>query len=292
MPGGLKPGPTRVDARGMAGSRERGAAARIDVDGEETLATPQEVRPASPSVPVRFRAEPAPTGPSGRPRVVRDLLAGAPGVALVALVAGVAAYLFASQHDLMLLYADARSHLTIARRLIDGPNHGIVQLGTVWLPLPHVVLIPFVAIRSWWHSGAAAIPVDLACLVVEALAVFSLVRTVAHDRAAGWIAVAVLVTNPSVLYLHTTALTEPVLFASLLRDRRHARQVGGAREAAVRWRDRGLVRATGRGGGAVALRRVGVRRRGGALRRASSRRCGGAGGGTRSTSRGASRPLR
>lgn len=143
-------------------------------------------------------------------------LGGSPGVALAAIIVGVIAYWFASKHDLLLLYADVRSHLTIARRLIDGPNHGIVQLGTVWLPLPHIVLVPFVAVRSWWSSGAAAIPVDIACLVIESLSVFSLVRRLTKTRWAAWVAVAILLTNPSMLYLHTTALTEPVLFASLL----------------------------------------------------------------------------
>ncbi len=153
--------------------------------------------------------------PSGWARA-SSMLAGSPGVALAALIVGLAAFWFASAHDLMFLYADARSHLTIARRLIDGPNHGIVQLGTVWLPLPHIVLTPFVASRALWHTGAAAIPVDIACLMIESLALFSVVRRLTKTRWAGWIAVAILLTNPSMLYLHTTALTEPVLFASLL----------------------------------------------------------------------------
>ena len=55
-----------------------------------------------------------------------------------------------------MLYADARSHLTIARRLVDGPNHGIVQLGTVWLPLPHLALLPFVVVAL--RCGTPASP--------------------------------------------------------------------------------------------------------------------------------------
>ena len=52
--------------------------------------------------------------------------------------------------------------------------------------------------------------------MVESLALFSILRTITGARWTGWIAVGLLVTNPSVLYLHTTALTEPVLFAALL----------------------------------------------------------------------------
>ena len=108
----------------------------------------------------------------------------------------------------------ARSHLADPRRLVDGPNHDVVPFGTVWLPLPHLALLPFVWSRELWSSGVATIPIDIACLVIEAL---SLAR-VEHDasKRVAWLAVVLLLANPSILYLHTTALTEPVLFASLL----------------------------------------------------------------------------
>ena len=68
---------------------------------------------------------------------------------------GFAAAWFASAHDLTMLYADARSHLTIARRLVDGPNHNIVQLGTVWLPLPHLALLPLVVVARCCGTRAS-----------------------------------------------------------------------------------------------------------------------------------------
>ena len=129
---------------------------------------------------------------------------------------GVAAWLFASSHDLQFLYADARSHLTIARRLIDGPTHGIGQLGTVWLPLPHLLLAPLVAFKPLWHSGFAVVPLNVVCLAVSAGAVFSMVQRLVHSKVAAWVAVLALLGNPSILYLHTTGLTEPVLYASML----------------------------------------------------------------------------
>jgi len=53
------------------------------------------------------------------------------------------------------------------------------------------------------------------CLVIEALSLFSIVSKLSKSKVAAWAAVAFLLTNPSVLYLHTTALTEPVLFAAV-----------------------------------------------------------------------------
>ena len=177
-----------------------------------------EVLARAPEAPARPDIEPTwQPAPRTAPRHrFQAALTGMPGVALVAVIVGVAAAWFASAHDLTMLYADARSHLTIARRLVDGPNHNIVQLGTVWLPLPHLALLPFVWSRALWHSGIAAIPVDVACLVVESLALFSLATTLTRSKRVAWLAVVLLLTNPSILYLHTTALTEPVLFASLL----------------------------------------------------------------------------
>jgi hypothetical protein len=145
-----------------------------------------------------------------------QLLSGQWGVAAVALAAGLLAWWFSDRHGLTMLYADARSHMTISRRLLDGPNHSLVQLGTVWLPLPHIVVAPFTLVTAWWRSGIAALPVNLACLVIEAIALFRVVRLASLSRVGAWIAVLVLLTNPGWLYLHTTSLGEPVLFAAVL----------------------------------------------------------------------------
>jgi hypothetical protein len=165
-----------------------------------------------PDVPV---VAPAGAAGPGHSRL-RRALRGEPGVAALALLAGAVAWWFADRRGLPLLYADARSHLTISRRLLDGPNHGIVQLGTVWLPLPHLVVTPFTMVTRWWMSGAAVLPVNLVCLVIEAVALFRVVFDAGRSRVGAWIAVVVLLANPGWLYLHTTALGEPVLFAAIL----------------------------------------------------------------------------
>ncbi|NLA36932.1 MAG: hypothetical protein GX868_14775 [Actinobacteria bacterium] len=92
----------------------------------------------------------------------------------------------------------------------------MVQLGTVWLPLPHILTSPLTLIDDWWRSGFAAFPVNLVALVVQALARFRIVNHAARSRIAAWVAVALLCTNPGWLYLHTTSLGEPVVFAALL----------------------------------------------------------------------------
>ncbi|CAN5527313.1 hypothetical protein BH10ACT3_BH10ACT3_03010 [soil metagenome] len=152
---------------------------------------------------------------TGAHRALR-LATGQWGVALVAVIAGSLAWWFSNRHSLPLIYADARSHMTISRRLLDGPNHSLVQLGTVWLPLPHVLVAPFTLVTAWWRSGFAVMPVNLLCLVVEAIALFRVVLLAGRSRIGAWLAVMLLLTNPGWLYLHTTSLGEPVLFAAML----------------------------------------------------------------------------
>ena len=61
------------------------------------------------------------------------------------------AYYF--QHSGLLLYGDAVAHINIARRVFDSRTPGLLQLGTVWLPLPHLLMIPFLLFDSAWQSG-------------------------------------------------------------------------------------------------------------------------------------------
>ena len=61
------------------------------------------------------------------------------------------------RHDAMLNYGDAVAHLHIARRVLDSRFPGFSQLGSVWLPLPHILLIPFVQNYQWWATGLAGV---------------------------------------------------------------------------------------------------------------------------------------
>ena len=52
-------------------------------------------------------------------------------------------FLYYFKRGEVLLYGDAVAHLNIARRVFDSKTPGLLQLGTVWLPLPHLLMIPF-----------------------------------------------------------------------------------------------------------------------------------------------------
>jgi hypothetical protein len=136
-------------------------------------------------------------------------------VALLSAVLTLAALAFCSQHQLLLLYGDAVAHLHIARRLFDSRTPGFRQLGSVWLPLPHLLLVPFVLKMSWWQSGVAAALPSMACYVASCVGLYRLALCFVRHSVA-WLAVAFFALNPGLLYFSTTAMTEPLFLAEMV----------------------------------------------------------------------------
>src|SRR5438270_5234243 len=62
--------------------------------------------------------------------------------------AGVLALWFFYSRNEILLSGDAVAHINIARRVFDSRTPGLLQLGSVWLPLPHLLAIPFI-VNTW-----------------------------------------------------------------------------------------------------------------------------------------------
>ena len=126
-----------------------------------------------------------------------------------------AAGLWSWQQGAMLNYGDAIAHMHIARRVFDSHRPGIAQLGSVWLPLPHILLIPFVAVYAWWANGIAGmIPSALAWLAGCA-GMYRLARRWLWPAAAA-VALVFFATNPNLLYLQTTAMTEPLFLCEMI----------------------------------------------------------------------------
>jgi hypothetical protein len=136
-------------------------------------------------------------------------------VALLSTVLTLAALAFCSQHQLLLLYGDAVAHLHIARRLFDSRTPGFRQLGSVWLPLPHLLLAPFVLKMSWWQSGVPASIPSMASYVAACVGLYRLALLFVR-RSIAWLAFAFFALNPGLLYFSTTAMTEPLFLAEMI----------------------------------------------------------------------------
>lgn len=114
-----------------------------------------------------------------------------------------------------LYYGDAEAHLNIARRILDSRTPGFEQIGTVWLPLPHLVWLPFVWIDRLWTNGLAGVIPTVACFALAGTFLFAAARR-AYDSAAAAVGVALLFAlNPSMLFLQGAPMTEAIFAAAL-----------------------------------------------------------------------------
>ncbi len=132
---------------------------------------------------------------------------------LAAIGSGAAWWCFA--HGYALYYGDAEAHLNIARRILDSRTPGPDQIGTVWLPLPHFLLIPFVMRDAWWHNGLAGVVPSVICFVIAGAFLFSAARRIYSSAGAALAVTLLFALNPNVLYLQATPMTELPFLASL-----------------------------------------------------------------------------
>lgn len=119
------------------------------------------------------------------------------------------------RENYVLYYGDAQAHLNISRSIIDSRTPGYDQFGTVWLPLLHLICLPFVRNDWLWSTGlAGTIPVAL-CFVIAGTFFFLTAREAFGSRPAALVSVACFALNPNVLYLSAIPMTETLFVAGL-----------------------------------------------------------------------------
>jgi hypothetical protein len=131
------------------------------------------------------------------------------------------AFLFYLRHGWVLLYGDAVAHITIARRVFDSRTPGLLQLGTVWLPLPHLLMMPFLLSNAAWRTGVGGSVSSMVAYVTGTAGIFRLVRGALSSpaepdvavRLVAWLAALIYAANPNLIYLQTTAMTESLYLA-------------------------------------------------------------------------------
>jgi hypothetical protein len=129
--------------------------------------------------------------------------------------ASLAAIVWSWRQGALLNYGDAVAHLHIARRVFDSHRPGLTQLGSVWLPLPHLLLIPFVAVYGWWANGLAGVFPSALAYLASCAGLYRLGRRWLGVVPAA-LALAFFAMNPNLLYLQTTAMTEPLFVCEMI----------------------------------------------------------------------------
>ncbi|MGB6403828.1 MAG: hypothetical protein WBF26_13375 [Candidatus Sulfotelmatobacter sp.] len=142
-------------------------------------------------------------------------------LAWLAIFVSVFSFLFYYRHGDVLLYGDAVAHINIARRVFDSKTPGLLQLGTVWLPLPHLLIVPFIVSMKMWQNGSGGSIPSMAGYVFGVLGTFRLMRAVLTRNGqvdivamiGPWVAVFVYGANPNLIYMQSTAMGESLYLA-------------------------------------------------------------------------------
>ena len=116
--------------------------------------------------------------------------------------------LYRADRYVFLYSGDASSHLVRTRQFVDSQQTGIHNIGTAWLPLPHLLLLPFAAIDFLFYNGLAAIVPGLTCLIGAAIALYGIVRRIAGSNRTALLCALVFGLNPNILYLSLIPMSE------------------------------------------------------------------------------------
>jgi hypothetical protein len=134
---------------------------------------------------------------------------------LVLALISVSYFVYYLRNGLGLSYNDARSHLDIGRRVVEGLKPGLAQLGSVWLPLNHLLMVPLIWNDWMWHSGLAGAAWNMLAFVGTGLIIYRYLARFGVGQLARLVAVTVFAANLNILYLQSTAMTEPLLLFTM-----------------------------------------------------------------------------
>lgn len=118
------------------------------------------------------------------------------------------AFLYFYLNGLGLAYNDARSHLDIGRRVVDGLKPGLAQLGSVWLPLPHFLMTLTIWNNFMWHSGLSLALFSMVSYVGSGLFIWKILKKLNVGFVGRLGGVFAFGANANILYLQSTAMTE------------------------------------------------------------------------------------
>jgi hypothetical protein len=128
----------------------------------------------------------------------------------------IACFLFYYKDGLGVAYNDARSHLDISRRVVENLTPGFSQLGSVWLPLPHLLATLTIWNDFMWHSGLAGALQSMLSFVATGILIYNFLKALGVKMFGRLIGVLVFVFNLNILYMQSTAMTELLLIATMM----------------------------------------------------------------------------
>ena len=125
------------------------------------------------------------------------------------IIGGALAYLI--KHNQTYIHIDAIAHVNKARGLWDNTTPGLKQLGSIWLPLQHILIAPLTLSDYLWSTGLAGSLLSALCFVGTSWFLYATAALWTMTRTAGWLAFLFFALNPRLIYLFTTPMTEPLM---------------------------------------------------------------------------------
>jgi len=122
------------------------------------------------------------------------------------------------------LYLDGIAHVNIARKVVDSPEHTFwrqyLQIGSPWLPVHTVLMLPLVSNDFLWRTGLAGSLISMAAFVLTAIVMYLLAWDLYVTPGKGahllpLITAGVFMFNPAIVYMQATPMTESLFMAVL-----------------------------------------------------------------------------
>ena len=132
------------------------------------------------------------------------------------LAVGLASFFYYYSHHLTVAHYDAKAHLLVARSIVDSIEPGYGHIGANWLPLIHLLYLPFVAVESQYRSGFLPSLMSVFSFALSGWLAFRITHRITGSISAGVVAACIIIANPNLEYLQSCPLTEPVAMLLLL----------------------------------------------------------------------------
>jgi len=131
-------------------------------------------------------------------------------VLLIGALLGLCSFAYYFQHGMSTLHYDAKAHLVMARRVLDSASPGYVQMGAHWLPLIHLLYLPFVWLDAQYRSPLFPCLISVISFVASGWLTCRLAIRLTGSAVAGLFAGVMLLANQNLQFLQSAPLTEPV----------------------------------------------------------------------------------
>ena len=147
-------------------------------------------------------------------------------VAIAAIVLSSVSFIYFFSNGMTNVYGDGIAHVNIARKVVDSPDDSLwrryIQIGSPWLPLQTVAMLPLVANDWMWRTGVAGSVVSMISFVIASVALYLLAAGLYAKEEGIWrrvlpvLTAAIFIANPSVLYMQSTPMSELIFMAALV----------------------------------------------------------------------------